>query len=137
MTSEEIYAEYNAFVTRQLENGVYDTIPHCDSRILHRPPSEVETGRICCEYCDRPEWQVRRGELHIAWTGEEPEEGQIPCQADLLRPPEGKSDHRRWGGNKPTSATGDEWPEETFASLVMYGDPGERRWEKHDTPRYN
>jgi hypothetical protein len=111
MTNEERYAAYNAFVD---QDEIYGTIPHCDSRILHDPQ--------ICEWCDRPEWQVKRGELHIAWTGEVPEEGQIPCEADLLRPPDGESDHRRWGGNKPTSAKDDpSWPEESFASQVLYG----------------
>ena len=114
MTNEEIYAQYNAFVTEQLERGVYDIIPHCDSRILHDPK--------ICSYCDRPEWQVKRGELHIAWTGEAPEKGQIPCEADASRPPGKEGDHRRWFGNRPTSVDRDDpsWPEETNASKMMY-----------------
>jgi hypothetical protein len=113
------YEEYAAFVNEQLRTGVYDTIPHCDSRILHDPQE--------CEYCDRPEWQVKRGELHIAWTGCDPEEGQIPCPADFERPPISEGDHRRWGGNKPTSSVGNpSWPTESFPSRVMYGDMGGR-----------
>jgi len=113
VTNEEIYEKYNAFVTKQMEDGVYDTIPHCDSRILHRGDE--------CQYCQRPGWQGMRWYLGIANTGHTPGRGEIPCEADATRPPGGESDHRRWGGNKPTSATGDEWPEETFASKVMYG----------------
>lgn len=113
-TAAERYTEYNAFVDKQLRDGVYNTIPHCDSRILHDPS--------ICEHCDRPEWQVKRGSLHIAWTGEVPEAGQIPCEADATRPAGSDSDHRLWGGNKPTSAFGDpSWPEETFVFRVMYG----------------
>jgi len=50
-----------------------------------------------------------------------------PCPADAARPPGSPGDHRRWGGNKPTSATGDpSWPVETAASRVMIGDKGGR-----------
>ena len=110
------YEEYAAFVKEQMTSGAYDTIPHCDSRILHR---ESE-----CDYCsDRPTWQDKRWRLGIANTGHAPEWDEIPCPADAARPPNSESDHRRWGGNKPTSAKGDDsWPEETFASKVMYGD---------------
>ena len=31
----------------------------------------------------------------------------LPCPADAARPPGAGNDHRRRGGNKPTSATGD------------------------------
>lgn len=51
----------------------------------------------------------------------------MPCAADAARPPGASNDHRRWGGNKPTSATGDpSWPAESGASVVMYGDKGGR-----------
>ena len=50
-----------------------------------------------------------------------------PCPADAARPPGSRADHRRWGGNRPTSATGDpSWPVETAASRAMYGDKGGR-----------
>ena len=115
----ERYEAYNIFVTGEMENGTYNTIPHCDSRILHHPAE--------CSYCDRPEWHRKRVELGIACTGHAPKDNEIPCEADLLRPPGGESDHRRWGGNKPTSAKGDpSWPEETAASKWMYGEPEER-----------
>lgn len=95
--------------------------PHCDQRILHAP----EDG---CEYCnDQPEWQALREAWGIAFTGHEPAEGQLPCPADAARPPGSGADHRRWGGNKPTSAAGDpSWPAETAASVMMYGDKGGR-----------
>jgi hypothetical protein len=116
MTNEEIYNEYNAFVWEQLRNKVYDTIPHCDSRILHDPSD--------CEYCDRPEWQNKRRELGIASTGCFPNEGEIPCEADTVRPPH-QGDHRLWYGNRPTSIERDDptWPEESFASKAMYMNP--------------
>jgi hypothetical protein len=109
------YEKYAAFVAELLASGEYVTIPHCDSRILH---DENE-----CEYCrDAPELQAKRKELGIAFTGHAPGLDMIPCPADFERPPGSKSDHRRWGGNKPTSAKDDpSWPEETFESKMMYG----------------
>ena len=95
--------------------------PHCDDRILHEPKS--------CTYCDQyPDRQFERIQNHIAFTGQyPPPPGWQPCPADAARPPGSDSDHRRWGGNKPTSALGDPtWPEESFGSLVMYGDKGGR-----------
>lgn len=101
----------------------YDGLPlvnaHCDQRVLHSPGE--------CEYCDAyPEAQRYRSENNIAFTGHMAL-GIKPCPADAARPKGSPSDHRRWGGNKPTSAQGDpSWPVETFASRVMYGDMGGR-----------
>jgi hypothetical protein len=95
--------------------------PHCDSRILHAPGE--------CKYCDmRPDWQELRTQWMIAFTGHNPKNGESECPADRCRPPESSADHRRWGGNKPTSAYEhpSEWPEETFASRVFYGEPEDR-----------
>jgi hypothetical protein len=94
---------------------------HCDSRIVHAPGE--------CEFCDmHPSMQAGRIAANVAFTGHEPTPGQIACPADEDRPPGSPSDHRRWGGNKPTSAKGDpSWPAETFASAVMYGDQGGRQ----------
>ena len=94
--------------------------PHCDARILHAPGE--------CDYCDgHPEWQELRVNWGIAFTGHAPVGGQLRCPADLHRPPHSAGDHRRWGGNKPTSATDDpSWPEETPASKMLYGDKGGR-----------
>lgn len=51
----------------------------------------------------------------------------LPCPADAARPAGSQADHRRWGGNKPTGATGDpSWPAESAASVIMYGDKGGR-----------
>lgn len=96
------------------------TYPHCDSRVLHAPDE--------CEYCDlHPDWQRERITHGVAFTGHAPTEGQVPCPADVARPPDTPSDHRRWGGNKPTSAKGDaSWPAETGASIIFYGDQGGR-----------
>ena len=125
MTSQKNYEEYAAFVEEQIRSGAYDTIPHCDSRILHRANK--------CEYCDRPLWQKKRWNLNIANTGCEPMAWQDPCPADAARPPGSESDHRRWGGNKPTSARGDSsWPEETFASKVMYARIPKGHWTDRD-----
>lgn len=106
--------------------------PHCDSRVLHAPGE--------CEFCDRHrDWQNGRIHDRICFTGLDgetmnrryrlglPPVRWQPCPADAARPPGSSSDHRRWAGNKPTSATGDpSWPAETFASQVLYGDHGGR-----------
>ena len=98
----------------------YVQYPHCDSRILHAPHE--------CEYCDRhSDWQAKRVADGIAFTGHAPIEGQRACPADIERPPDSGSDHRRWAGNKPTSATGDvSWPAESVGSVSLYGDKGGR-----------
>lgn len=64
--------------------------PHCDALVLHAPGE--------CEYCDRhPYMQAVREFYSIAFSGYEPEEGELPCPADFRRP--GKS--QLWGGNTP------------------------------------
>jgi hypothetical protein len=94
--------------------------PHCDQRILHAPGE--------CEYCDgHPDWQALRLAWQIAFTGHLPADTWLPDPADYARPPGSPADHRQWGGNKPTFATGDaSWPTESFASHVLYGDKGGR-----------
>lgn len=95
--------------------------PHCDQRVLHAPGE--------CEFCDwHPEWQELRQAWGIAFTGHPPAGQEVlPCPADAARPAGASNDHRRWGGNKPTSAQGDSsWPQETIASVMMYGDKGGR-----------
>jgi hypothetical protein len=116
MTNEEIYEQYYAFVREQLDSEQYDTIPHCDGRILHDPSD--------CTYCDRPAWQQKRRELGIASTGCFPNPGEIICPADKDRPSWSESDHQRWYGNRPSKVDRDDpsLPEETFASKVMYFD---------------
>lgn len=67
-------------------------MPHCDTRILHKPGE--------CEYCDHyPDWQELRQMWSIAFTGHEPTADQLPCPADHTRPPGSPSDHRQWYGN--------------------------------------
>lgn len=115
MDAESRYAAYNEFVWNTTDR----TIPHCDSRILHHPDD--------CKYCDRPHWQAMRAATGVAHTGRVPLPGQVPCEADVDRPPRAENDHRKWGGNRPTTSLGDPlWPEETLSSLVLYGDPGTR-----------
>jgi hypothetical protein len=64
--------------------------PHCDQLILHAPGE--------CMYCDKhPEWQELREAWGIAYTGYEPEAGEMPCPADNARPG-GKCE--AWPGNK-------------------------------------
>lgn len=75
--------------------------PHCDSRILHAP------GECWC--CDMyPDWQALREKWGIAFTGQLPLTGvagnQLPCPADFNRPPDSKSDHRRWVPNRAQGA---------------------------------
>src|SRR5437868_7186472 len=98
------------------------SFPHCDQRILHAPTE--------CEYCDdHADWQALRTAWGIAFTGHKPDGEWIttPCPADAARPAGSRADHRRWGGNKPTTAKGDpSWPMESTASLMMYGDDGGR-----------
>jgi hypothetical protein len=95
--------------------------PHCDARILHAPGE--------CEYCDGyPDWQMCRERWGIAFTGHEPKPGQHPCPADVARPPGSDSDHRTWGGNRPTNP-GSDIPPERFDSQVFYGSSSDgRRW---------
>lgn len=67
--------------------------PHCDQRILHAP------GK--CQFCDRhPEWQELRVMWSIAFTGQAPVVGGLPCPADNARPKDSPGDHRRWVGNQ-------------------------------------
>lgn len=94
-----------------------EQFPHCDQRILHKPGT--------CLYCDgHPLWQELRDAWGIAFTGETPIADQLPCPADHARPAGSEADHRQWGGNKPTSASGANWPPETPASIAFYGDRG-------------
>lgn len=115
-------------------------IPHCDSRVLHAPGE--------CDYCDKyPRAQAERMKARICFTGKTPEHMAIlaggratlwdPCPADQARPPQTSADHRRWAGNKPTSAKGEpSWPTETVASAMFYGDQGGRApWPKKEVVR--
>lgn len=127
LLAQERYALWNAWVAQAGEQ----TIPHCDSRILHNP--------AICEYCDRPGWQAARKAMGIAWTGQEViPDGFVRCEADVVRPPDSEADHRRWGGNKPTSAFDDpSWPEETLASQIFYGGATMSHVEMTDDEQYD
>lgn len=46
---------------------------------------------------------------HIAFTGEEPTDDQLPCPADAARPPGSPSDHRQWPGNRPEGYAASGW----------------------------
>lgn len=66
--------------------------PHCDQAVLHAPST--------CEHCDAyPAWQHYRQVAGIAFTGQEPAEGQVPCPSDARR---GRGGAHAWGGNRPT-----------------------------------
>jgi hypothetical protein len=67
--------------------------PHCDPRILHAPGE--------CEFCDmHREWQILRQYWGIAFTGYEPEGGELPCPADYTR----GDAHKLWHGNRAKPA---------------------------------
>lgn len=90
-------------------------LPRCK-----RPMQETFPGYGLGVACEQP--RGHEGECHPypAWD-------TTPCPADAGRPPGSVADHRRWAGNKPTSATGDpSWPAESPASRVLYGDKGGR-----------
>lgn len=65
-------------------------MPHCDPLVLHAP------GR--CHYCDQhPEWQAYRLGAGIAFTDDDPVDGEIPCPATLRRSAEVIN---AWFGNR-------------------------------------
>jgi hypothetical protein len=132
--------------------------PHCDPRILHGPHDRCEycdrhpewqalrqawgiafTGHRPaselpeCGYRARPSspaagFTCRQRAGHEGDHLPVPEWEQLPCPADAARPPGAGNDHRRWGGNKPTTAEGDpSWPAESAASAALYGDKGGQR----------
>lgn len=62
--------------------------PHCDSRVLHAPGE--------CKYCDEhPDWQALRISWGIAFTGYEPDKGELPCPAWYAR----GENCQKWSGN--------------------------------------
>lgn len=66
-------------------------LPHCDQRVLHRPGT--------CRYCDEhPEMQATRMIWGIAYTGESPKVGELPCPSDAIR---GQAGAHVWLGNQP------------------------------------
>lgn len=90
-------------------------LPRCG-----RPMNETMPGYGPGVRCEQP-----RG--HEDGCSPVPPWDAMPCPADAARPPGAGGDHRRWAGNKPTSAAGDpSWPAETAASRVLYGDKGGR-----------
>lgn len=73
--------------------NVIKQFPHCDQKVLHAP------GR--CEYCDDlPEWQELRQAWGIAFTGQTPKDGQLPCPAWYAR----GEKCQWWSGNTPRPA---------------------------------
>lgn len=67
-------------------------LPHCDARILHAPGE--------CQYCDDSGLQPIREAWNIAFTDQEPKEGQYPCPANVARSDESLAS---WGGNQRRS----------------------------------
>ena len=63
--------------------------PHCDQRVLHAPGE--------CTYCDKhPVWQALRQAWGIAFTGYDPEDGELPCTANFNR----GDTFEAWPGNR-------------------------------------
>jgi len=90
-------------------------LPQCG-----RPMRDSFPGYGPGVHCQQPSGHDSDCAPYPAWDA-------MPCPADAARPPGAGNDHRRWGGNKPTSATGDpSWPAETTASRALYGDKGGR-----------
>jgi hypothetical protein len=90
-------------------------LPRC-----HRPMRDTQPGYGPGVRCEQPRGHDDDCKPYPAWD-------VLPCPADAARPPGSPGDHRRWGGNKPTSATGDpSWPAESTASVALYGDKGGR-----------
>ena len=69
--------------------------PHCDQRVLHAPSK--------CIYCDLfPDMQLGRRMAGIAFSGEEPVDGQLPCPADVAVATGQRGDYNQWYGNVAT-----------------------------------
>ena len=91
-------------------------LPKCGRRMRDTFPG-YGSDKILCQ---QPRGHEDECHPYPAWDS-------MPCPADAARPPGSQADHRRWGGNKPTSAAGDEsWPAETASSVMLYGDKGGR-----------
>lgn len=69
-----------------------DTMPHCDSAVLHAPG--------VCEYCDQyPSWQRAREMARVGFTGDAPRPGWLPCPSTFHRP---LTVINQWPGNQPS-----------------------------------
>jgi hypothetical protein len=65
--------------------------PHCDARVLHAPGE--------CKYCDmHGEWQALRITWGVAFTGYEPDSGEVADPATVNRP---LKTSELWSGNRP------------------------------------
>lgn len=68
----------------------YGRAPHCDSRVLHAPGE--------CWACDLyPQWQEARQVQGVAFTGHEPDEGEVFDPAGLYRT---DAQINAWPGNR-------------------------------------
>jgi hypothetical protein len=75
------------------------TMPHCDSRVLHAPGE--------CEYCDGwPQAQQYRQITRIAFTGHDPQPGELPCPSTLTR---SLTDIEHWPGNRAKPPPDSSW----------------------------
>lgn len=143
-------------------HGPQDGCEYCDQRpdwqALRQAWGIAFTGHVpraalpeCgkkCSWGNGGDWRCRQARGHHEGDrptlhSPQPETEALPCPADAARPPGSSADHRRWGGNKPTSAEGDpSWPAETAASAALYGDKGgrepwplrERAWRRLRAP---
>ena len=67
--------------------------PHCDAMVLHEPGA--------CDYCDQfidGKAQALRQLWGIAFTGQDPQPGQVACPSDARR---GTAGAHVWPGNTP------------------------------------
>jgi len=92
-------------------------LPKCGRRMRNTFPG-YGSDKIRCQ---QPAGHQDECRPYPAWD-------VLPCPADATRPPGASNDHRRWGGNKPTTAASNPaWPAETTASKILYGDKGGRQ----------
>lgn len=88
---EQAYADY-MLVLREHQQRSNTCGPHCDMLMLHSPS--------VCPVCDTyaSDLQAARTRMNIAFSDQQPTDGQRPCPATQLRPYEQIS---RWPGNRP------------------------------------
>lgn len=98
----------------------------------HVPQASLPECGEKCSWGSGREWKCRQPAGHAAGENPtihspQPHHELLPCPADAARPAGSSADHRRWGGNKPTGAAGNpDWPAESAASVMLYGDQGGR-----------
>lgn len=93
-------------------------MPHCDTRVLHAPSE--------CEYCDRyPDWQEYRCLMRIAFTGHEPQPGELPCPSTATRSLEAVN---RWPGNQARPPADTSWLQTPEVKSEVWMTTEEPKW---------